>query len=47
MDKVDSTLFATGLTEMLIKETFLHHNLVKYDVKDIDDALFRAEVHSA
>lgn len=39
MDKVHSTLAVVALKEAFIKDTPLHHNLVKHDIKDINDAL--------
>lgn len=45
VDKIDSTLAAIALKGALMKDTHLHDNLVKYNVKDIDNALLRAEMH--
>lgn len=46
IDKLDSMLVAIALKETLIEDTSLHHNLIKYDVEDIDNALMRAKRYS-
>lgn len=43
VDKIDFMLAVIALKKVLMKDTPLHRNLIKYDTKDIDHALLRAK----